>query len=776
VLPFFASLRLRLILLVLLAVFPILGVLVYNASEQRQLVAADVQSEALRLARFFANSLDELDNDAHQLLIALAHVPLVRSSDSAACSAFFSDLLEEYPLYANLNAIKPDGEMFCGAVASSVPRNVAQEPYFQRVLQTRRFTIGDYQINRATGKCTVVFANPDLGPDGRVQGVTTATFDLSKLNELAAKSRLPKAATLTLVQNEGTVLYRYPETHAWVGEIWPETARFKTFLAQGSEGTFESVGTDTVGRLHAFTPLGTDSAAVYVSVAIPTALAYANVNRILIRNLATLALASMLALLAAWLGSDVLILKRVNKLVSAAKQLSNGDLSVRTGVPPGHGELGQLALAFDEMAEALQNREIEGKRSKDVLHSYAKRLEILREIDRAILEVQSPAEVAQDALQQICELAPCKVAGVVIFDFEADEAGLIVIRADGRPVPEAGSHVPLGPLQECISNLRETELIVTDGVSGGPHQWLLERISHTESLPFSIAVPLIFHGNLIGCLNLWAAAREIATPEHIEVAREVADMLAVAIQNARLFDSISTQSRELRILSARLANAQEAERRELARELHDRVGQSLTALSLNLSILGAQASAGATQQMKDRLEECQELVEDTVTCIRDVMAELRPPQLDDFGLAAALRWYAERFSRRFGLATEVHCAELLPRLPQNVETALFRVAQEALTNAARHSRGNHVTLSLEATSEEVSMVIADNGQGFDPRAFRQPSERAPGWGLLGMRERAEAMGGHLRVESGIGQGTRIIVDLSTRLCSIQDCTDLNPSS
>jgi signal transduction histidine kinase len=755
----FASLRFRLILLVLLAGFPILGVLVYSASEQRQLVAADVQSEALRLARSFANRLDELDNDAHQLLIALAHVPLVRSADSAACSAFFADLLEEYPLYADLNAIKPDGEMFCGAVASSGPRNVAQEPYFQRALQTRRFTIGDYQINHTTGESSVIFANPDLGPDGRVQCVTTATFDLSKLNELAAKSSLPKAATLTLVEDEGTVLYRYPGGQLWVGRTWPETARFKNLLAQESEGTFESVGADAVGHLHAFTRLGTDYAAVYVSVGIPTALAYANVNRVLIRNLATLALASTLALIAAWLGSDVLILERVRKLVSASKKLSDGDLSVRTGVPRSHGELGQLALAFDEMAEALQQREIESKRSKDVLYSYAKRLEILLEIDRAILEVRSPVEVAQDALKQICELAPCKLAGVAIFDFEADEAALIVIHADGKPLSEPVIHVPLEPLQECIRKLQETEWIVTDGVSKDSHQWPLRRFLQTEILPFSIAVPLIFHGNLIGCLNLWAASRDIATPEHLEVAREVADMLAVAIQNARLFDSISTQSRELRILSARLANAQEAERRELARELHDRVGQSLTALSLNLSILGAQASPEAAQQGKDRLDECLELVEETVTCIRDVMAELRPPQLDDFGLAAALRWYAEKFSRRFGLASGVQCAEPIPRLPQNVETALFRIAQEALTNAARHSKAEHASLSLEATPEGVCMTISDNGEGFDPKAFRQPGERAPGWGLLGMRERAEAIGGHLRVESAIGKGTRIMVNV-----------------
>lgn len=216
----------------------------------------------------------------------------------------------------------------------------------------------------------------------------------------------------------------------------------------------------------------------------------------------------------------------------------------------------------------------------------------------------------------------------------------------------------------------------------------------------------------------------------------------------------------MRSLSRRLVEAQEVERRHIARELHDQVGQNLTALNINLSILRGQLSSesDSAAAVVSRLDDSLKLVEETVVSIRDVMTELRPAVLDDYGLFSALRWYGEQFSGRTGIAAQVEGVELTPRLPAAVETALFRIAQEALTNVAKHAQAKQVTLTLEALDELARLIIADDGIGFFPTdPYRSGEHR--GLGLDSLRERAEAAGGRLAVESAPGQGTRVIVEV-----------------
>jgi PAS domain S-box-containing protein len=209
----------------------------------------------------------------------------------------------------------------------------------------------------------------------------------------------------------------------------------------------------------------------------------------------------------------------------------------------------------------------------------------------------------------------------------------------------------------------------------------------------------------------------------------------------------------LRELSRRLAEVQERERLNLANELHDRVGQALSTLNLNLSILRNQFPS--TDAIGARLDDSMQLVEETVGHVRDVMADLHPPVLADYGLATALHSQAELFTRRTGIPVRVEEAgEIGDRLPAHLEAALFRVAQEALTNVARHAGARHVTLKLERLIAGMRLVVQDDGLGFDHAAL-QPERR----GLLTMRQRMEAIGGTLTVDSGIGRGTRILADL-----------------
>jgi PAS domain S-box-containing protein len=223
--------------------------------------------------------------------------------------------------------------------------------------------------------------------------------------------------------------------------------------------------------------------------------------------------------------------------------------------------------------------------------------------------------------------------------------------------------------------------------------------------------------------------------------------------------ALRDQAHELRRLSRRLLEAEEVERRRLARELHDRVGQNVTALNLNLNLLRAALSPDSVQKAGAYLDDCDSLLATTGQLIRNVMADLRPPGLDELGLAAALAGHARQAAARSGFSVVVTGAERTPRLPPEAEIALFRVAQEALTNIAKHARATEVTISFEPGPEKLIMVVSDNGSGFDPAA-PPLSYDTPHLGLPSMRERAESVGARLRVESSIGRGTRVIVEAS----------------
>ena len=213
----------------------------------------------------------------------------------------------------------------------------------------------------------------------------------------------------------------------------------------------------------------------------------------------------------------------------------------------------------------------------------------------------------------------------------------------------------------------------------------------------------------------------------------------------------------MRQMSRRLSTAEENERRNIHRELHDRIGASLSALKLDLSLIGGMLDASAQKTVGSRLQRAQQLTGETIARIRDVMGELRPPALDDFGLLAALRTHAQPFAARLGIPVHVNGEEVEPRLANSAETALFRIAQEALTNIAKHAQARQVVISLDSDRDRLTLVIADDGSGFDIHAN---SPRQDSWGLRTMRERAQAIGADLRIESAPGKGTRVIVEVS----------------
>jgi PAS domain S-box-containing protein len=219
-------------------------------------------------------------------------------------------------------------------------------------------------------------------------------------------------------------------------------------------------------------------------------------------------------------------------------------------------------------------------------------------------------------------------------------------------------------------------------------------------------------------------------------------------------------ARRLRATSHRLLTVQEAERRTLARELHDAVGQELTALSLNLTIIDGALAAGTPPKVHERIGDSQELLEATTRHLRNIMVELRPPGLDELGLLAALEEHALQVARRAEVEVRVTGVEPEPRLAPTEEIALFRIAQEALNNVVKHAQASKVSLSLQQTDSAVVLSVADDGVGFDADAAPKSVMGGYGMGTSTMRERADAIGAQLTLDSVPGTGTQIIVELS----------------
>jgi signal transduction histidine kinase len=242
-------------------------------------------------------------------------------------------------------------------------------------------------------------------------------------------------------------------------------------------------------------------------------------------------------------------------------------------------------------------------------------------------------------------------------------------------------------------------------------------------------------------------------------ARIEAQAAALEAQQRRA-DEVEALNLRLEDLVRQLVNAQEGERQRIARELHDETGQKLTALGMGLAAVDNQLAGGDAERAARLLKDLRELNDQAITELRNIMADLRPAQLDDLGLVPALRWYVQQYQARHPeLVVTLAADRGLRRLPSQHETVLFRTAQEALTNIARHAHATEVAVTLSEAADAVCLEVKDDGAGFDMAA---PPRHEPGsgLGLVGMRERVALVGGSCTIESEPGRGTRVLVALS----------------
>jgi signal transduction histidine kinase len=271
-----------------------------------------------------------------------------------------------------------------------------------------------------------------------------------------------------------------------------------------------------------------------------------------------------------------------------------------------------------------------------------------------------------------------------------------------------------------------------------------------------LVIPIGTGARTVALMQVWwdpPRPLPLAERDHLQ---SLMGVLALAVEHADLLDQLRQQEQSLHGLLQKTLTAQEEERRRLARELHDETSQILSALIMNIDVLETEVSVPAPS--RSRLEAAKALAEEAARNLGKVLLDLRPALLDEFGLVAALRWYISQFQDMWDLPVDF-AADGAKRLPEHVETAAFRIVQEALANVARHARASEAHVREWVEGEAVHLEIVDDGAGFDVEEAMVRARNGDAAGLTGMRERAELLGGSLQVRSRPGKGTAVSVEI-----------------
>ncbi len=362
----FSSIRTRLLFLVLLTVIPALGLTLYTGLEQRRHDAHMAVKELTDLARITSTSYQMWFKKTIEVLWTISKIPV--RNDHVECNALLAAILREHSIhYAGLIIVNRKGDLLCSAPAIPQRVNFTDRDWYQSLVQTKESAISDLMVGRITGRKGIVVAHPVLNAAGEIEVIVAANLDLEHFGRMIGEMDLPQVLTTTLLDRKGRILARSIDADKWVGKSIAETPVARAALTQKAEGTVEMAGEDGVMRLYAFAPVRVRGEIWgYITMGVPADIAFAKAERNLSRNLLWLGLVASLAFAVAWFGGFFFIIRPVSLLLNVTKRLAGGDLTARSGTPPhSRGELGQLAYAFDQMADSLESQEAERKRAEE---------------------------------------------------------------------------------------------------------------------------------------------------------------------------------------------------------------------------------------------------------------------------------------------------------------------------------------------------------------------------------------------------------------------------
>ncbi|MGD0230617.1 MAG: PAS domain S-box protein [Syntrophorhabdales bacterium] len=406
-------------------------------------------------------------------------------------------------------------------------------------------------------------------------------------------------------------------------------------------------------------------------------------------------------------------------------------------------ETGEIIMTYEDITES--------KEAGDKLRERNLELEILNDIIGSVSNSLHLPEILQSLKKVFVEKLAIPVGGIFLYgEFSSRSTMEICWGMPEGMYDDFDNFVLRGYGAGTI--VRENEVTVTKNhMEGlGSVDFLLSRF--LKKWYTSLYIPLVAENEIQGMVILMNEDPDFPR-EQIDFFGTLGQQIGVVIQNARLFSKVRESHRQMKALSLRIVEVQEAERRYIARELHDEIGQQLTGLKLAIE-MNMLRSEG---KVKADLMEAKSVVNRILILVRELSLNLRPSMLDDLGLLLTLPWHFERFTSQTHISVSFkHTGLNDKRFPLEVETAVYRIVQEGLTNIARHAGVDEAEVRLWSDEKTVGVQIVDRGVGFDADLLSNPGSTS---GLHGMRERAVLLGGRLAIETGPGCGTRLTAEL-----------------
>jgi signal transduction histidine kinase/ActR/RegA family two-component response regulator len=423
----------RLILLVLISLLPALVIQAYNEFDLRRTRQAEVDEMALRQAQLASSELNQIFEGIHNLLIAVAQVPSIRTFAADDCAAYLETLQPQVPYLKTLAAIDMDGRIACRHSPAPPELRLTDRPYFQEALETGGFLIGNYTESRISGQALLPMAMPVRDPDGKTSGVLLAALDLVWLGEQLRERALPKNGSLTVADRDGVIIAREPLSERFVGTRIPDA--FRPLVNAPEPGTTTVLSQDGTRRVLGYVPARLTPKNIYVSAGVSTDQEFAAIDRATERGVALIVIGLVLAVSAAWAAGHYFINRPVMQLLGTVKAWRKGDYSARTPVPTGSGEFATLAQAFNRMVEEVAARQAERDHTAEALRESEQRLrEINATLEQRIALALAERERTEAALRQSQRMqAIGQLTGGIAHDFNNLLTPIIGILDSLRP-------------------------------------------------------------------------------------------------------------------------------------------------------------------------------------------------------------------------------------------------------------------------------------------------------------------------------------------------------
>lgn len=781
----FSQIRTRLVLVVVLAVIPALFLSLYIGIKQKEQASEQANRELLNVTKMVASDQERVLNGAKQLLGVLVHVPEVRSLEPGLCDPLLASLLKNNPLYANFGVVDRNGMLICSALTFIHPINYADRMWFRRSVEARAFAVGDYVVSRTAHAPTLTCSCPFFDDDGNILGIAFAALDLRWESQLLASAHLPEGTVATLLDSSGNILARSADLGKWVGQSVADTAFIRAVLSSRDEGTAEAAGIDGVVRLYAFTPLKSGGGTIvgYLILGIPPDVAYAASNRMMVRSFIFLGAVGAFAVLAAWVFAGAFVLRRTKDLVAAANRLRSGDLAVRTRPDHQFGEFTGLAIAFDEMADALERHREQLEQLVDTRTAELKKVN--EELSADIIERRRMEEALQLSEKRTKELLASVTDYIYTVNFQ-------------NGTVDSTSHGP-----GCLSVTGYSP----EDYANDPYLWY--RVVHPDDRPTVVAIAAkmasgegmppvehrIYHRD--GSIR-WVRNQRVLrhTPDgklagYDGLVSDITERKLAEEALRKALANLQKSHEELKASHMLLINTEKLEiTGRLAAGVAHEVKNPLAILAMSLDYL-SRALPDVDGNVADVLKEMRDAIGRADTIIRGLLdfsasekLALQPGDLNSAIEKAILLVRHSRKSNRVELVKNL-APDLPPvALDQNKAVQalvnLFSNAIDAMpdggtltvrsfykqpSNTERDS-GSQTSGQFPGESTIAIVEIEDSGDGippdklpkiFDPFFTTKPPGKGTGLGLTVTRKIIELHGGSLQITNRPDGGTRALL-------------------